>query len=79
MLKTVLVALAMAASSAMAAESDEDYKAAAAIRECASVVRLRATPGSMLFMIGAIKLFRPTFSQATKKKQMLSSKYGVAR
>jgi hypothetical protein len=44
MLKTVLVALAMAASSAMAAESDEDYKAEAAIRECASVVRSQGYP-----------------------------------
>jgi len=39
MLKPVLVALAIAASSAMAAENDEDYKAEAAIRECASVAR----------------------------------------
>ena len=37
MLKTVLVALAIAASSAMAGENDEDYKADAAIRGCASV------------------------------------------
>jgi hypothetical protein len=34
MLKAVLIALAIAASSAMAAENDEDYKAEAAIRGC---------------------------------------------
>jgi hypothetical protein len=44
MLRTVLVALAIAASSAMAAENDEDYKAEAAIRECASVVRSQGYP-----------------------------------
>ena len=44
MLKTVLVALAIAASSAMAAQSDEDYKAEAAIRECASVVPFSGLP-----------------------------------
>jgi hypothetical protein len=42
MLKPVLVALAIAASSA--AENDEDYKAEAAIRECASVVRSQGYP-----------------------------------
>jgi hypothetical protein len=44
MLKTVLVALAIAAPSAMAAQSDEDYKAEAAIRECVSVVRSQGYP-----------------------------------
>ena len=44
MLKTVLVTLAIAASSAMAAENDEDYKAEAAIRGCASVVRSQGYP-----------------------------------
>jgi hypothetical protein len=33
-----------------------------------------AFSGLLLFMIGAIKLFRPTFNEATKKKQMLPSK-----
>jgi hypothetical protein len=72
MLKTVLVALAIATSSATAAENDEDYKAEAGDVPVWCV--LRATPGSMLFIIGAIKLFRPTFNQATKRKQMLPSK-----
>jgi hypothetical protein len=44
MLKAVLIALAIAASSAMAAENDEDYKAEAAIRGCASVVRSQGYP-----------------------------------
>jgi hypothetical protein len=44
MLKTVLVTLVIAASSAIAAENDEDYKAEAAIRECASVVRSQGYP-----------------------------------
>jgi hypothetical protein len=34
-----LLALAMAAPAAMAAENDDDYKAEAAIRACASVLR----------------------------------------
>jgi hypothetical protein len=44
MLKAVLIARAIAASSAMAAENDEDYKAEAAIRGCASVVRTQGYP-----------------------------------
>ena len=39
-----LVALAMAASAAMAAENDNDYKAEAAIRVCASLVRSQGYP-----------------------------------
>jgi hypothetical protein len=39
-----LVALAMAASAAMAAENDDDYKAEAAIRVCASVARSQGYP-----------------------------------
>ena len=39
-----LVALAMAAPVAMAAENDDDYKAEAAIRICASVVRSQGYP-----------------------------------
>ena len=44
MLRMGLVALAMAASAAMAAENDNDYKAEAAIRVCASVVRSQGYP-----------------------------------
>ena len=44
MLKTVLVALAIAASSAMAAENDKDYKTESAIRGCASTVRSQGCP-----------------------------------
>ena len=44
MLRMGLVALAMAASAAMAAENDSDYKAEAAIRVCASVVRSQGYP-----------------------------------
>ena len=44
MLRTVLVALAIAASSAMAAENDRDYKTEAAIRACASTVRSQGYP-----------------------------------
>jgi hypothetical protein len=39
-----LLALAMAAPAAMAAENDDDYKAEAAIRGCASVVRSQGDP-----------------------------------
>ena len=41
---TVAVALAIAASSAMAADNAEDYKAEAAIRGCASMVRSEGYP-----------------------------------
>ena len=44
MLRMGLVALAMTAPAAMAAETDDDYKAAAAIRVCASVVRSQGYP-----------------------------------
>ena len=44
MLKPVLVALAIAASSTTAAENDDDYKAEAAIRGCTSVVRAQGYP-----------------------------------
>ena len=44
MLRTGMVALAIAASSAMAADNAEDYKAEAAIRECASMVRSEGYP-----------------------------------
>ena len=44
MLRMGLLALVMAASAAMAAENDDDYKAAAAIRLCASVVRSQRYP-----------------------------------
>jgi hypothetical protein len=44
MLRMGLVALAMAASAAMAAENDDNYKAEAAIRVCASVVRSQGYP-----------------------------------
>jgi hypothetical protein len=39
-----LLALAMAAPAVMAAETDDDYKAEAAIRVCASVVRSQGYP-----------------------------------
>ena len=44
MLRTGMVALAIAASSAMAADNAEDYKAEAAIRGCASMVRSEGYP-----------------------------------
>jgi hypothetical protein len=44
MLRMGLLALAMAAPVAMAAETDDDYKAEAAIRICASVVRAQGYP-----------------------------------
>ena len=44
MLRTVLVALAIAASSAMAADNDRDYKTEAAIRACAGTVRSQGYP-----------------------------------
>jgi hypothetical protein len=45
MLRMSLVALAIAAPAAMAAENDDDYKAEAAIRVCASVVRSQGYRG----------------------------------
>jgi hypothetical protein len=72
MIKTV--ALAVAASSTIAAENDEDYNPRLQPGNAPVWCVLRATPGSMLFMIGAIKLFRPTFNQAIKRKQLLPSK-----
>ena len=44
MLRIGLFALAMAAPVTMAAENDNDYKAEAAIRVCASVVRSQGYP-----------------------------------
>ena len=72
MLRMGLVALAMAASAAMAAENDDDYKAEAAIRVCANV--LRGIRGSVLIMTAAGNRFRPTFNLATKTEQLHHSK-----
>jgi hypothetical protein len=44
MLRMGVLALAMAAPAAMAAENDDDYKAEAAIRACASVMRSQGYP-----------------------------------
>jgi len=44
MLRIGLTALSIAAPAAMAAENDDDYKAEAAIRVCASVVRSQGYP-----------------------------------
>ena len=44
MLRIALIALSIAAPAAMAAENDDDYKAEAAIRVCASLVRSQGYP-----------------------------------
>jgi hypothetical protein len=44
MLRLGLVALAIASTSVMAAENDDDYKAETAIRSCASVVCSQGYP-----------------------------------
>jgi hypothetical protein len=44
MLRMGLLAIAMAAPAAMAAQNDDDYKAEAAIQACASVVRSQGYP-----------------------------------
>jgi hypothetical protein len=44
MLRMGLLALALAAPAAMVAENDDDYKAEAAIRGCASVLRSQGYP-----------------------------------